>query len=491
VTAAAELQAERGLRAVQVTKWFGATRANDRVDLHLQPGRIHALLGENGAGKSTLVGVLNGQLLPDEGTIVLNGEVLEPGNQGLALARGIATVHQHLALVPSMTGMENIALALGSSMNKKLRARVKEAQYRFGHTARLDVPVADLELPQRQRIEILRALCQEPAVLILDEPTTFLPPNAVEAFLERTRDLADDGLAVLLITHRLAEARLIADDVTVIRAGKVVGIFDRNKFPSNRELAMAIVGKAVPAPQGSGRTGTKTLLEIRDLILEDRGTKCVDGASLALREGEILGVAGVDGNGQLELLEGIAGLRAASAGSMWYDGSDVTASSFGRRTRLGIHFVSGERRRHGIVPTFTVAEHFAYVLGDRIVRRLDQILAEYGVTPPNPSMLGENLSGGNQQKMILARAFVRRPSVSLLSYPTQGLDVLAAAQLRQLLLDRAATGMGVILASSDLDELLSVSHRVIVMSRGRIVGEQAAGAFDRQLLASWFTTGSS
>jgi simple sugar transport system ATP-binding protein len=491
VKAAAELPAEPGLQAIQVTKSFGALKANDRVDLRLCPGRIHALLGENGAGKSTLVGVLNGQLLPDEGSIIVDGETLELGNPRASLAKGITTVHQHLALVPSMTGLENIALALGSSINKALRARVAEAQERFGQRARLTVPVDELELPERQRIEIIRALSQRPTVLVLDEPTTFLPPNAVGVFMQRLSELAQTGLAVLLITHRLAEARLVADDITVIRGGKIVAAFTRENLPPNHKLAIAIVGKEVPEPQVSGSPGSRTLLEVSDVVLEDRGRTCVDGASLSIREGEIVGLAGVDGNGQLELLEGIAGLRAPARGTITYGDDDVTSASYGRRMHLGIHFVSGERKRDGIVPTFTIAEHFAYVLGDGAVKRLNQVLVDHGVSPANPSMLGENLSGGNQQKMILARALLRKSSVLLLSYPTQGLDVLAAAQVRQLLLDRAADGMGAILASSELDELLSVSHRVIVMSRGRIVGEQVSGSFDRQLLASWFTTGSS
>lgn len=484
-----EATLDHGLRATGVTKSFGPIAASDHVDLHLRCGRIHALLGENGAGKSTLVGILNGRLRPDEGSVILDGEPLRGGDARLAAARGIATVHQDLALVPSMTGLENIALALGSSVNQALRTRVAEAERRLGLSARMNSPVLSLELPQRQRIELIRALCQAPSVLILDEPTTFLPPTAVEPFLMRMRELADAGLAVLLITHRLDEARLVADEVTVLRAGKVVGTFNRGRFPSNEELAVAMVGESIPQPNVNGVAAGETLIEVTGLRVDDDRRTCVDGVDLTVQRGEIVGVAGVDGNGQDELLEAIGGLRDAVDGKLVYGGRDIARIPYAHRADLGIQFVSGERRRDGIVPTFTVAEHFRYVLGSCVDERLGAVLAEHGVTPPDPSMLAQNLSGGNQQKMVLARALQRDSQLLLLTYPTQGLDVLAAAQLRLLLMERAASGLAVVIASSDLDELLTISHRVVVMNRGRIVGEQTSANLDRQQLASWFTRG--
>jgi simple sugar transport system ATP-binding protein len=379
--------------------------------------------------------------------------------------------------------LENLSLAVVHGV----RARVAAVGERFGLTATLDVPVSELELPQRQRIELLRALCQEPTVLILDEPTTFLPPTAIEPFLAMVRALADQGLAVMLITHRLDEARSIADDVTVIRAGRVVDRFDRDSMPANEELAMAMVGAAVVEPTTVFRSTTATVLEARDMCVDDGARRTVDGVSLTLGRGEILGVAGVDGNGQLELLEGIAGLHGLSAGSLRFGGDDIAAVPYSRRARMGIQFVSGERRRDGIVPTFTIAEHFSYALGPKSTEGLDEILTAYAVNPPRPSARAEHLSGGNQQKMILARALQRPCEVLLLSYPTQGLDVLATAQLHRLLVDRAKAGMAIVIASADLDELLTISHRVVVMNRGRIAGEQICTSFDRQELAAWFT----
>jgi ABC-type uncharacterized transport system ATPase subunit len=475
--------ADLGLVARGVTKSFGALTANDGIDLALQVGRVHAVLGENGAGKSTLVSILDGRQVPDEGDVSLNGRPLVPGDPGRAAEQGVATVHQDLALVPSMTGMENISLAVP----RHAAARVAEVEQRFSLTETLDVPVSELQLPQRQRIELIRALCQQPTVLILDEPTTFLPPTEIESFLLRVRELADEGLAVMLITHRLDEARLIADDVTVIRRGRVVGTFDRASFPSNEELAVAMVGATVVEPTTSLEFTGDTIIEVKDLRVEDGGHAALDGVSLQLRAGEILGVAGVDGNGQLELLEGIGGLRGLTSGELIYDGEDVAAVSYSRRSKLGIQFVSGERKRDGIIPTFTIAEHFSYVLGQQSTDGLDEILVEYAVNPPRAAARAEHLSGGNQQKMILARALQLQSKVLLLSYPTQGLDVLATAQLHRLLVERAKSGLAIVIASSDLDELLTISHRVVVMNRGRIIGEQACTSFDRQELAAWFT----
>jgi simple sugar transport system ATP-binding protein len=477
-----------GLVAAGLSKSYGTLRANDGVDLTLVAGQVHALLGENGAGKSTLVGILNGRVVPDAGNVLLDGALVDPGQPGRAGELGIATVHQDLALVPSMTGLENIALALGFAADRALRARVEAAERRLGLSVRLDQRVAELELPQRQRIELLRALSQEPAVLILDEPTTFLPPTAVEPFLRRVRELADDGLAVLLVTHRLDEARAVADAVTVMRAGRIVARYDRVSLPPNEALALDIVGERVVEPTSIANQSTRDVLRVSDLATRHEDHAVVDGVSLVLREGEILGIAGVDGNGQLELLETLAGLRRADRGSVEVGGVDVTRWSYGRRARADIQFVSGERRRDGIVPTFTVREHFALTRRRGTGEPLETILAAHRVNPPRPDIVAERLSGGNQQKMILGRALQKRSKVLLLAYPTQGLDVLASAQLRGLLVERASGGLAIAIASGDLDELLSICHRVVVMNRGRVIGEQTAAEFDRSQLGAWFTT---
>lgn len=477
------------LIARRITKSFGLTQANEAVDLELHGGEVHALLGQNGAGKSTLVGVLEGRFVPEKGQVILDGEEMPLGDPYAAAARGIATVFQELMLVPSMTGLENIALALRVSANRTTRRRVEAAQHEFDLPAKLDVPVRDLELPERQRIEIVRALCQEPSVLLLDEPTSLISPMATPAFLAKVRALAESGIAVLLITHRLDEARSIADKTTILRQGRVVASYERAQLPSNSDLAMAMLGTRLVDELRTFEPGERTVLTISDLCASDDHRHArVNEVSLALREGEIVGIAGVDGNGQLELLETIAGLRRPTSGRVEYEGQEIAGKHYEELHKQGIQFVSGDRQRHGIVPTFSIGQHFEYVLGSDVLGGLRHVLTRYEVRPAEPSFRGDQLSGGNQQKMTVACACERNPTLLLLSYPTHGLDVQASLTIRRILLDRARDHrVGVLIAESNLDELLSICHRVIVMNRGRIAGVQSRDAFDRQQLAEWFT----
>jgi simple sugar transport system ATP-binding protein len=480
------------LQAEGITKSFGETLANDAIDLELVGGEVHALLGQNGAGKSTLVGIITGRLTPDQGRIVLDGEEVTLGDPHNAAARGIATVFQELMLVASMTGLENIALALGTAPNRALRKRVVAVQSKFDLTAPLDVPVRDLEMPQRQRIELARALAQEPKVLLLDEPTSLLSPAVVSGFLSQVRELARSGLAVLLITHRLDEARSIADHLTVLRHGRKVAEHDRHSTPSNSELALEMLGVRIVDEIEMFEPSDRATLRVTGLYaLDDHKHQVVDNISLTLRAGEIIGIAGVDGNGQLELLETIAGLRRPRNGNITWLGQDITSLGYRQRFERGIQFVSGDRQRYGVVPTFTIAQHFEYALGPAILARLGKVLAAYDVRPPFPSHRGDQLSGGNQQKMIVAAACERYANLLLLSYPTRGLDVQASLTLRELLVARARTdGVSMLISSSDLEELLSIAHHIVVMNRGRIVGTQTREQFDHQQLAEWFTLGS-
>lgn len=478
----------RGLHVREVTKAFGATVANDSVTLSVRPGTVHALLGENGAGKSTLVGLINGREAPDAGEIFFDGVPIRP-EHGAGIRHGIATVHQDLALVPVMTGLENISLALRRPNNAELRRHADRMQERADTHVDLGLPVGELELPQRQRIELIKALCTEPKLLILDEPTTFLPPTQTQPFLRFLRTLADEGLAVLLITHRLDEATAIADEATVLRHGRVVAHHPGPALPDKRELARQIVGTSVPTPTRTEHTLGPVVLETRGLSFEEEGRRLVDAVDLEVREGELLGLAGVDGNGQLELLEVLAGLRRPTAGSISLDGEDVRSLSLARRSERGLQLVSGDRRRDGIVPEFTVAEHFDLLLGRDPRRDLPAVLERFDVRPRRPDIRGDSLSGGNAQKMIMARALQRRTRVLMVSYPTQGLDVAAAAQLQRMLIEHARNGAAVIVVSSDLEELLTICDTVAVMSAGTIVGAQRSGAFHRDELATWFTRG--
>jgi ABC-type uncharacterized transport system ATPase subunit len=485
-----EPHAPTTLVAEGISKRYGATRANDAVDLQLTGGRVHALLGQNGAGKSTFVGILTGRVRPDSGRVLVDGREMSLGDPDAAAQCGLATVFQELMLVPQMTGLENIALALGTSAKRSTRAMVKATQAEFGLEAELDVPVADLELPQRQRIELVRALARRPRVLLLDEPTSLLDPTAVPEFLAKVKDLARAGLAVLLITHRLDEARSIADAVTVLRQGRKVAAYDGASLPGNSDLAVAVVGERLVDDIEMFEPSGSPVLELERLCaVDDHRHPAVNDVTLSLRPGEILGIAGVDGNGQLELLQAIAGVRPARSGRIAFKGEDVTGLAYGARFQRGVQFISGDRQRHGIVPTFTVSQHFEYAVGRESVAALPQTLRDYDVRPPEPSARGDELSGGNQQKMLVAAVFQRDSRVILLSYPTHGLDVQASLAVRRLIVDRArARGVTMVVASSDLEELLSISHRVAVMSRGRVVGIQSRDAFDRRRLAEWFTS---
>ncbi|MEA2408925.1 MAG: ral nucleoside transport system ATP-binding protein [Thermoleophilaceae bacterium] len=478
------------LVAEGISKRFGATQANQDISLSLTGGEVHALLGQNGAGKSTFVGVLTGRMRPDVGRVLVDGEEMALGDPGASVANGIATVFQHLMLVPAMTGLENIALALGKAADRSTRRMAEAVQEQFQLPAQLDVPVRDIELPQRQRVELVRALCLRPRVLLLDEPTSLLDPTAVPAFLGKVRELADAGLAVLLITHRLHEARGIADRVTVLRHGRQVATYEKGSMPSAGDLAVAVVGERVVDDIDTFAPGdAEPVLELEDVFaLDDHKHPAVNDIGFELRPGEILGIAGVDGNGQIELLQTIAGMRPARVGRVVFDGEDVTGADYAALFQRGVQFVSGDRERHGIVPTFTVADHFEYALGRSSVGGLPETLGRYDVRPPDPSVRGDELSGGNQQKMLVAAVFERDCRLILLSYPTHGLDVQASLAVRRLIVDRARErGVAMIVSSSDLEELMSISHRIAVMSRGRIAGIQSREAFDRRQLAEWFT----
>jgi len=304
------------------------------------------------------------------------------------------------------------------------------------------------------------------------------------------RELADRGLAVLLITHRLDEARTIADRVTILREGQTVQSYVNPGLPSNRELAFAMIGTELDEPTELVPPGDDILLQARNIeIVDDAKHAVVNSVSLHINKGEVLGIAGVDGNGQIELLEGLVGLRSVSQGDISYLGADITALSYEDRWHQGIHFVSGDRKRDGIVPTFSLAEHFAFALGKASTSELPTILNTYDVRPPVPAFRADQLSGGNQQKLLVARACERGAGVLLVAYPTQGLDIQATANIREMLMAQARRGTGLVVTSSDLDELLEISHRVIVLNRRRIAGEQERAAFDKRILAEWFTHG--
>lgn len=479
---------ERSLDVRDVTKAYGATVANDAMTLEIRRGEIHGLLGQNGAGKSTLVGVLTGHVQPDSGVILADGEPVDLSSGEAALEAGIAAVYQTPMLVGSMTGLENVALALGKGPTDGVRRRLKQMADDIGLPIELDVTVDHLDMAARLRIEFVRALCQDPRVLLLDEPTTFLPPTQVDEFLGCIRRLADSGMAVLMITHRLEEARRVCDRVTIIRSGSVVADYGRDDLPDNHAIAVAMLGEEVAEPVATGTARDELALRVAGLrsAATDEAEVELDGIDLDVLAGEIVGIAGVDGNGQIDLLEAIAGARATS-GTIELAGRDLSGRSYVDRFHAGLQMLSGDRRRHGIVPELSVYEHFDFALDhpprEEVLRRL----SDYNTRPLALDVPATTLSGGNQQKVMLARALMAEPRVLLLAHPTQGLDVSAAARIHAALIEQARQGLALVVVSSDLDELLGLCDRVLVMYRGRIVGAQRRGAIDRPLLARWFT----
>jgi len=370
---------------------------------------------------------------------------------------------------------------LGQPYHSQARLQVSAE---FDLPVELDVRVGELELPQQQRIELMRALCQEPTVLLLDEPTSLLPPTLIDVFLEKVRDLADRGLAVLLITHRLDEARSIADRVTILRGGRVIGEYDHKNLPSANDLAHAMVGTTVVERSELSLASQETLLEAYELwVVDEANRRVVNGVTLRVAKGEILGV---DGNGQLELLESIAGLRPTSSGCLllWAGTSPRSPSASAgtpgftsSRATVGAtaSFRRSRRRITSSMPSVPTSS-----------TRFRRYSEPTGCSRPTPATGRISCQGGNQQKLIVAQACERDSRVLLLSYPTQGLDVRATVNIRDILVAHASHGTAIVFTSSDLDELLSVSHCVVVMNRGRVVGEQRRAEYDRKQLAEWY-----
>jgi general nucleoside transport system ATP-binding protein len=477
-----------------ITKAYPGVLANDGVSLELRAGEVHALLGENGAGKSTLMGILYGLVRPDAGRIEVDGNEVEIGEPRDAMALGIAFVQQHFSLIPTLTVAENLVLALrfgGRRISpREGAALVRALSGRYGLEVVPDVPVERLAVGAQQRAELLKALARSPRVLILDEPSALLSPQEVEHLGEVIRRLTTEGLGVILIGHKLDEVLAVADRVTVLRRGRNVRTIERDA--ANRELlGQLMVGELGAAGDHTHvhpETKGPPLLEAVGIAVEgDRGELAVDGVSITLRAGEILGLAGLEGSGQVELVEALAGVRRVRSGSVRLRGREIGALGIAERQRAGIGHIPSDRRRSGLVGTLSVAENLAIpVVRDRrfsrggIVRRravrehAEALIGRFGVRTPGPDVPVATLSGGNQQKVVVARELSRDPSVVLSCYPTWGLDFAATAAVHAELARRREAGAAVLLASMDLDELLDVADRIVVMQGGRVSGELAA-----------------
>ena len=474
-----------------VTKRFGSLVANRDVDLTVAEGEIHALLGENGAGKTTLMNVLFGLYRPDAGEILLDGSPVRFSTPADALAAGIGMVHQHFKLVPVFTVAENIMLGdeptrWGGFLDRRqARARLAEVADTFGLGVDPDTRVEDLPVGLQQRVEIIKALLRDARVLILDEPTAVLTPQESQELFTVMRSLRAAGRSMLFITHKLGEVLDIADRITVLRQGEVVG----TTVPSatdEAELATMMVGRAVSfrVDKQAGQPGP-VALEVAGLqVLDDRGGVAVDDVGFSVRGGEILAVAGVQGNGQTELVRGLTGLARPAAGRILVDGVDLSGGGPRRFLDAGVGHVPEDRQREGLILSFSVAENLMLDLynqppfgrGIRLSRRAiranaTQRLKEFDIRASSGDVPASTLSGGNQQKVVLAREFSRPLRVLVAAQPTRGLDVGSIETVHRRLIAERDKGVAVVLVSAELDEVTALADRIIVMYRGRISGE--------------------
>ncbi len=478
-----------------ITKRFGPVVANDHIDFNLRKGEIHALLGENGAGKTTLMRILYGLYRADEGEILIEGWPARINSPKDAIALGIGMVTQHFALVPPLTVAENVVLGFtdGFVVDKAaIEQKVAEAAKRFGLEVDPSAVVRHLSVGQRQRVEILKALYREARVLILDEPTAVLVPQEIDALFETLERLRAQGLSVIFITHKLEEVMEISDRVTVLRDGRVVGTVETAKT-NERDLARMMVGRETFGVHREERAvGERPLLQIERLSAnDDQGLPALKGVSLVVHAGEILGIAGVGGNGQKELAEVLSGVRRPTAGRILVDGQDLTGATPDQFTAAGVGRIP-EDRHAGVVAELSVAENLALehlheftrggMLDREAIRRHAEELIQQFQIKARPTDKTRTLSGGNLQKLILARVLSRKPKVVIASQPTRGLDVGATEYVRQQLLQQRARGAAVLLISEDLEEILALSDRIAVMYEGEIVGLLPAQEADPERL---------
>ncbi|MFI9112100.1 ABC transporter ATP-binding protein [Streptomyces venezuelae] len=512
-----------------ITKRFPGVVANKDIAITVRKGTVHALIGENGAGKSTLMKILYGMQKPDEGTIAVDGQQVTFASPGDAIARGIGMVHQHFMLADNLTVLENVVLG-GEKLygiGAKARKKIQEISDAYGLGVRPDALVEDLGVADRQRVEILKVLYRGAKILILDEPTAVLVPQEVDALFDNLRELKSEGLTVIFISHKLGEVLKVADDITVIRRGTTVGTADP-KTATTKQLAELMVGSELPSPETRESTVTDVpMLKVEHLTLVESGAggtpltsaappdpaktvvvleetaagrKLLDDISLTIHKGEILGIAGVEGNGQTELIEALMGMSTPDSGVITLDGVDISKVSVRKRREGGIGYIPEDRHRHGLLLEAPLWENRILghvteapnskrgVLDPKAARKdTERIVREYDVRTPGIDVTAASLSGGNQQKLIVGREMSHAPKFLIAAHPTRGVDVGAQAQIWDAIRDARREGLAVLLISADLDELIGLSDTLRVMYRGRLVADADPATITPEELGSAMT----
>ncbi len=473
-----------------ITKKFGDFTANENINLTVHKGEVHALLGENGAGKTTLMNILYGLYHQTSGEIYINGEKKDISDPNVAIKNGIGMVHQHFMLVEPFTVAENIILGmetvkgLGRLDMKTAVKKVEDISKKYGLHVDPNLKVRDITVGMQQRVEILKALYRGAEILILDEPTAVLTPQEIEDLIKIIRNLTKEGKSIIIITHKLKEIKKAADFCTIIRRGKHIDTVNVNETTQN-ELASKMVGRDVnfKVDKKQKQKG-EVVLKIQDIVVEDnRQIKAVDGLSLEVHSGEILGLAGIDGNGQSELIEGLTGLREVKSGKIIMNDKDITNNTPNEIIENKVSTIPEDRQKRGLVLDYTIAENmvlekynkepFSYrgILNhNSIIKYAKDLIEKFDVRPKNEKLKAESLSGGNQQKVIIAREVTNDPDLLIAAQPTRGLDVGAIEYVHKSLVEQRDKNKAVLLVSLELDEILNVSDRIAVIYEGKIVG---------------------
>jgi simple sugar transport system ATP-binding protein len=483
-----------------IRKEFPGVVANDGVSFDVRRGEVHALLGENGAGKSTLMNILYGLYRPDGGEIRVNGKATSFSSAREAIRAGIGMVHQHFMLIPVMTVAENIVLGVephtGPLLSEKgAEERVRDLSSRFGLAVDPGSLVRDITVGQQQRVEILKALYRDADLLILDEPTAVLTPQEAQELFTIIRSLQADGMSIIFITHKLNEVLDIADRITVLRRGRTIETVPR-EGATEASLAEAMVGRQVllRVEKTSSQAGD-TLLEVEDLhVRDDRGIEKVRGVSFHVQAGEIVGIAGVDGNGQTELIDALTGLQKIESGSVSIGGQRLEHATPRKSLDAGIGHIPEDRQRRGLVLEFSIAENIAlhdyakppdasrgWIFPSRMAARAKRLIEDFDVRGGGPQTRAGGLSGGNQQKVVAAREIDRDPKILIAAQPTRGLDVGAIEYLHRRLVAERDRGRAILLISLELEEIFSLSDRILVIYEGEIVGEHSGDVSEEQI----------